>query len=408
MKIKTKDILPNPFRNIKHYPILREKVEQLKRSYEKTEFWDNIVGRINAKGEFEQAYGHHRKVALLEHYGPDHFVNVIDKKLPDSAMIQIMASENMEEWGSSAIVEIETVDAVVKAFAAGKIKLGKVSLQGDPVLRRAPSYLPIDKSDDASSLLYSAKTVSEFLGWRYKQGNRERTADKVHDALTALQYIEEDILQLSNFADLSTAGIGSVIATAKSARSRREYEARAAEKLAELARQDAEKAKKAAEQARALNDQAEARRQAAERDENIREAARQKAEAQRLRKQAHKDAGVAARASGNLLRDHKRLKDAASVAADEAVLPGKPKPPPDLKDALSKVLWEIYKFCGNDRLAEKLTEILRFKDALDEETLTDAAHTIRSVAERMEAWAKDFEPSTKLKRAKDGTLLLKR
>jgi len=34
-----------------------------------------------------------------------------------------MAHENMEEWETSAIVEIETIAAVVEAYGAGKIEL---------------------------------------------------------------------------------------------------------------------------------------------------------------------------------------------------------------------------------------------------------------------------------------------
>ena len=45
MKIKIKDLTPNPFRDSEHYPIDQEKVESLKRSINKTGFWDNILAR---------------------------------------------------------------------------------------------------------------------------------------------------------------------------------------------------------------------------------------------------------------------------------------------------------------------------------------------------------------------------
>jgi hypothetical protein len=46
-------------------------------------------------------------------------------------MLQIMGRENMEEWGTSAWVEQETIRAVVLAYAEGKINLPPVSKTGN-------------------------------------------------------------------------------------------------------------------------------------------------------------------------------------------------------------------------------------------------------------------------------------
>src|SRR6266853_986608 len=115
-----KDIKPNPFRHISRYPIRREKVAALRESLRKTGFWDNVVARAN-NGKVEIAYGHHRLVALKEEFGANHKVNLIIRDLDDEHMIQIMARENMEEWGTSASVEQETIRAVVEAYAEGLI-----------------------------------------------------------------------------------------------------------------------------------------------------------------------------------------------------------------------------------------------------------------------------------------------
>ena len=96
MNVRLKDLEANPFRKIKRYPIRRDKVDALKQSFERTGFWDNIVGRSN-NGHFEIAYGHHRLIALKEHYGNNHQVGVIVRDLSDSDMLQIMAAENMED-----------------------------------------------------------------------------------------------------------------------------------------------------------------------------------------------------------------------------------------------------------------------------------------------------------------------
>jgi ParB-like chromosome segregation protein Spo0J len=105
------EISPNPFRNINHYPIDRAKVEALKGSINRTDFWDNIVARDNGDGA-QIAYGHHRLVTLRELFPPDHEVNLIIRDLDDAAMLHVMADENMQEWSSSGPVIVETVRAV--------------------------------------------------------------------------------------------------------------------------------------------------------------------------------------------------------------------------------------------------------------------------------------------------------
>src|SRR5215470_9110530 len=142
MKFKLKNIKPNPFRHIEHYPIQKEKVAALRESIKSTNFWDNIVAR-QLNGTAEIAYGHHRLEALRAEYGPNHEVDFIIRDLDDATMIQVMARENMEEWGTSAWVEMETIRAVVEAFAEGKIKLPKIKVGGEGSIgkfRCAPSF----------------------------------------------------------------------------------------------------------------------------------------------------------------------------------------------------------------------------------------------------------------------------
>jgi len=403
MKIKIKDILPNPFRNIEHYPIIRGKVDQLKRSYENTDFWDNIVGRINEKGKFEQAYGHHRKVALLEHFGPNHVVEVIDKPLDDAHMIKVMAAENMDEWGTSAIVEIETVEAVVKAFAEGRIKLNKA---GQPkAARYAPSFIPGKGKSETSDFSYNAETIGEFLGWTY--GKEKKASDKVYHALTALQYIEEGIIELSAFDGLTSSGIKAVVTEARQAREYKDIRAKEAEREAEAARKEAEEAEKAEARARAREDQEKARRKAAEREEAERQAAYKRAEAEEYRKQGQQAASKVTKAVSAHLRSGGGTKTAPDVAIQAVPLHDR-KASPNIEDYLSKALTPIWQFCQEDTHAEKLNRVLEFKDELDRSVLTNAARTLRDVRDRMEWWAKKFDPGTRSKKAaRNGKLALK-
>ncbi len=114
MKVQIKDLKPNPFRDMKSYPINEEKVQSLTNSINQTGFWDNILARKN-NGNIEIAYGHHRLVVLKKLFKPDDFVDIPVKDLDDSTMIRIMANENDESWGTSPKVIDETV-RVTKEF----------------------------------------------------------------------------------------------------------------------------------------------------------------------------------------------------------------------------------------------------------------------------------------------------
>jgi len=152
MEIAVSNLLPNPFRHLERYPIRRDKVEALKASISSTEFWDNLIARpAESNGHFELAYGHHRLAALKELEVPTIDIPVKSReKLNNEMMLKVMAHENMEEWGASALIEQETVRAVVGAFAEGKIELGSVSQskkQGHLQVRKAPGFVLQHKTD---------------------------------------------------------------------------------------------------------------------------------------------------------------------------------------------------------------------------------------------------------------------
>src|SRR6185369_12196950 len=95
-KIKLKQLKPNPYRDMDHYPIHRDKVEILKASIRTTGFWDNLLVR-KMGAHFEVAYGHHRLAALRELVKESLIDEEYELELPvrnldDAAMIRIMAS----------------------------------------------------------------------------------------------------------------------------------------------------------------------------------------------------------------------------------------------------------------------------------------------------------------------------
>jgi len=165
MKVKVKDVKANPYRNINHYPLNKEKIMALTRSIEKTGFWDNLVGR-KINGEIQMAYGHHRVEALrlAKGYGYDFEFELPIRDISDAMMIQIMANENMSEWGH----DIKVIDETVKVT--------KEFLESDSKFLAAKNIQAKYNKKEVS-----AEDIASFLGWS-KGG--------VHSSLLRINAIE--------------------------------------------------------------------------------------------------------------------------------------------------------------------------------------------------------------------------
>ena len=145
MKIAVRDLLPNPFRHLERYPIDEAKVAALVYSIKDTTFWDNLLARKapDNAGKKEIAYGHHRLMALKKAGVIE--IDIPVRDLDDTTMAKIMAHENMEEWAHSAIIEQETVRAIVEAYGAGRIQLPAIKSKdgrGTAAVRNAPFLSP--------------------------------------------------------------------------------------------------------------------------------------------------------------------------------------------------------------------------------------------------------------------------
>ena len=114
MKVKIEQLEPNPYRDMKNYPIKEEKVKTLVDSIQQTGFWDNILARKQGS-KYQIAYGHHRLAAIREVMKPTDEVDIPVKELTDALMLKIMANENMDDWKAAPQVIDETV-RVTKRF----------------------------------------------------------------------------------------------------------------------------------------------------------------------------------------------------------------------------------------------------------------------------------------------------
>lgn len=407
MKFKLSEIDANPFRHIDRYPVREDKIQALRESIRSTSFWDNIVARV-VGGRAQIAYGHHRLEALRREYVADHEVNLITRDLPDDMMLKIMANENMNEWGSSATVEHETIRAVVYAFAEGRIELAapapKTSVNQ---LRYAPSFKQGDPPDDFRRMPYSAKTVADFLGWTEPSGDPQR---RVVTALWALDFIESGTLTEASFVDLTSYQASAVVQQARKAKADSEARAKLEQEKAELQARAAEAARKAAaeaetrraesaRQAAAARDETEQRRhqreaEAARQEREQSEARRVEAERRREnatareqqhRAQAKKDASVVGGDVGAAFRSEKTsyktaFKAAARTAPDKA--------PVMIDTYVTQVAARIHRLFEPDyhELAQKLDELTRFRDSISPERRLYLSRELTSLAARVEQY----------------------
>ena len=120
-----KDLEPNPFRDIKNYPIEEDRIQGLMNSIKETGFWDNIPVRKDGQ-KFQIAYGHHRLEAL-KRLGIEEIEAPV-KEIRDEDMIRIMANENDELWGLNPKVDDETVK-VTREFLGEHPKLQEESVK---------------------------------------------------------------------------------------------------------------------------------------------------------------------------------------------------------------------------------------------------------------------------------------
>ncbi len=180
MKIKIRDLRPNPFRNIKKYPIHKGKIETLKSSIKETGFWDNILAR-KVDDKIQIAYGHHRHEALKQLYGGDHIIDIPVKPLTDALMLQIMANENMEDWKTEPTVIDETVKAARDFLEAN--------------LEEAKKYGQV-KSGSHEPNFIGKSIIARFLHWN---------ETRVHYSLERIRLIEdEEILSEEAIQELPT------------------------------------------------------------------------------------------------------------------------------------------------------------------------------------------------------------
>ena len=208
MKIAVADLRPNPFRDLKRYPIDDAKVDALVASIKDTSFWDNLIARKSPddNGSYELAYGVHRLRALKK--AGETEIDIPIRKLDDETMIKVMVHENQTEWATAAIANQESIRTIIQAFAEDKIQLPKPPPRcPDGNLRYAPGFSRSksnsndeDVRETSRAHPYTALTLAEFLGGA-KAGWSE---DKIKVILETLATIESGLIEQETLEGLTT------------------------------------------------------------------------------------------------------------------------------------------------------------------------------------------------------------
>ena len=211
---------PNPYRDMKMFPIDGSKVESLKESIQQTGFWPSILVRpknnmvagkeITAKElemllkkgdidgiEWEKAFGHHRQAAC-EALGFEK-IPVIPQVISDEQMLQMMANENKEGFGSNINSMMETVRQVKQKleesiadyddYESYKADMGK-----DAFFKTAKAFINAQKQG------VGFRTIRRFLG--------ETWSDRdVRSPLTVLSAIDDGLFHQEDIVNVPSIGL---------------------------------------------------------------------------------------------------------------------------------------------------------------------------------------------------------
>ena len=171
MKVKLKDLKPNPFKKgINQGRLDESKVAILKESIEKDGFWDNIICRKNCSG-YEIAYGHHRLEAAKQVFGKEFEIDIPCKKIDDASMLRILGNENNSQNSELGVYQIDQV-VITKKFLESHVQ-------------------PLDKPRNQYERdgIIGSRQISMFLG------EKNWSKSKVHSLLIMKERLSPKIIE---------------------------------------------------------------------------------------------------------------------------------------------------------------------------------------------------------------------
>ena len=108
-------IANNPYRRLHAYPFIESKLKALQHSIEDVGLWPSIMARpLKEKlWDYELAFGHHRLEAARRNKIKE--IALIADDLSDLQMLQYMGRENLEDYDSSFLIQLESWEAAIKS-----------------------------------------------------------------------------------------------------------------------------------------------------------------------------------------------------------------------------------------------------------------------------------------------------
>jgi hypothetical protein len=152
----------NPHRNLKTYPWIERKVEQLMHSIDGVGLWASVIGRPHGK-RYQLAFGHHR-IEAAERLKLK-TIHLIIRQLSDLEMLQFMGRENGEDYSTDLLVLLNTWEGAVKFLANSKdypSPRTHVRREAKPLeIARVLGWLSPDRSRDGMQMSRAARACSD-------------------------------------------------------------------------------------------------------------------------------------------------------------------------------------------------------------------------------------------------------
>jgi ParB/RepB/Spo0J family partition protein len=101
----------NPWRDIKKYPFVKDKIAALVRSINDVGLWEGVIAR-KAGRRYQLAFGHHRLEAAKK--AGLKTIPLIVRDLTDEQMLQFMGRENLEDYNADFMCMFESWEAALR------------------------------------------------------------------------------------------------------------------------------------------------------------------------------------------------------------------------------------------------------------------------------------------------------
>jgi hypothetical protein len=296
-------------------------------------------------------------------------------------MLWMMADENGELWGTDFLVDMETVEAVIKAYTKGDIKLERPSNMGPPEFRRA-----------RAEYAYTAVTVGKFLGWMKPGGDPQ---ERVKIALRALELIEEGILKPEQFEELGNKAALALVQEAETAKKRGQSTKEVSQRLLESAEKSSKDAEAWVSKAKTKEEKEAAIKELNEAEFREKQV---KAEINHAKKYATETGDKVSEAlkTGTGYRHVREITDKVTSGwkGPKTVVPS--------EVFVSKISTEILEFIHSDfdkKRVERIQAVIDSKDELDADQIETFVENLNDLSERCLDFAAKLQIKSKMKHA---------